>query len=703
MLQLFNHVNNCQSIKNNSEFKQLYIKNISDSYKNYSGILDYFSKITIYNIKLFIDSIQLKFDNNWNTQKILDYYDIYNDLARYLLDNYTFNIPSTFLFKYGQEQCYDNFKKVFDKDKYWGLLIAPTGWGKSFMHVLFIAYFWSKFPNKNVLLLSKRKDILADQINDFKDRFDLLKNNKYCGNFDIEFVNQVTKFNEKVINKQSTNKKLIIVNTDKLIFRNNNDPENNDINKERLDKINWNNIGFVIFDEVHWSGSDKIYEIMKYIKGKVNYCIGSSATPVRENYDNQQNIKNLFPPSFDNDNYEILYNLSYLDAWKNNVIVPIKHEYFIVSDFDEHTDGKRRFVFNKKGKSIIKNKLISYHKNNSLYGKIICYCDSRTSLVDWYNVFYKSSYFNKCQLFASFTFDDKIKNHIKKNKLSNSLTKENCQDNGEGIQDFKKCNNNAILFVVYRACEGFDDPKTDIICNLDYAQTRTAVMLFQKIGRAQRIYQGKQIGYYISPIPATENSKDEILDTLSKLLFDYFNSVLSKNNGDKTANTTEVKELIDSFININNCFNIDHTDICKRIEEIRIKSMNEITVSKAMKIIKKYKQDNDINEIESEEEYKKICDLVGGLPKDPKLQFGNNFPGWIEYLGIDKSKYYDDIDVVKKVINKIFIDNMHELYEYCDNSYYIYEFCINIDNKIPPFLIDFYNINSITEVTPKFK
>ena len=85
---------------------------------------------------------------------------------------------SEFNFWYGQKEAYKEFERILSLSTYWGLLIAPTGWGKSMMYYLFIGLFFRKFQ-KNVIFITKRKDILQSVVEEIKKKDRKIKKTKY--------------------------------------------------------------------------------------------------------------------------------------------------------------------------------------------------------------------------------------------------------------------------------------------------------------------------------------------------------------------------------------------------------------------------------------------------------------------------------------------------------------------------------------------
>src|SRR5438477_10437111 len=79
--------------------------------------------------------------NNNNTFSAL------NEINKYFIN--TLILPAVvphneFVFRYGQKEAYDKFNTMICENTYWGLMIAPTGWGKTMMHYLFMGSFFKK-------------------------------------------------------------------------------------------------------------------------------------------------------------------------------------------------------------------------------------------------------------------------------------------------------------------------------------------------------------------------------------------------------------------------------------------------------------------------------------------------------------------------------------------------------------------------------
>ena len=530
------------------------------------------------------------------------------------------------IFRFGQKEVFDNFTEKLNLPKYWGAVIAPTGWGKSFIHLILIGLYLSKYK-KNVMLLTKRKDVLIDQIDDTKRIKYLQDLNLFPKK--IKIVNQVNNFSIDKINKESEEPKLIIINVDKLIHRKykNTDSESEEKINKKYEKIDWNKIGFLIFDELHWVGATCISELIEHAKKYVDYGIGSSATPVRENEDNQKAIYNIFGK---NKELNILYEVSYEEAWENNIIVPVEHNYFPVNNFTKGKNKKCIYEFTNEGKIEIINNILKFKLH---YNKLIFYFQSRHSLLKWYK-FINTNYFKEYKLFMSFHLDKNIK--INYPELSDKEIE-------NGIVNFKKEDSYSILFVVNKATEGFDDKKVELVANLDYTKSQGIVQLIQKLGRSQRILEYKKKGYYVAPIPM--DTELDNMDYLYSILDNYLEAIKSKKTREFGNNKGSTQfDALTKYINFNNFKTITIEEIIKKIKQKRESRVNLRKEWKNICIkLKEVYGFNDRTHFYNEYKkiYKKDVELLD--IDNPYLKIIIETKSWYEWLNID-TRFYNNIE-----------------------------------------------------------
>jgi len=596
------------------------------------------------------------------------------------------------LTRYGQQEAFDKFKSVMLLDYYWGLLLAPTGWGKTLMHNIFFGEYF-KHNHKHAILLTKKKDLLNDINKSIKqDILNLYNSGFYSIIPYIEFCVD-NAFNPKQIN--SLNKPtIIIINIDKLISKNKKqfDP------LKKIKLIDWSKIGFIIFDEVHHIGSECVYTLMNYVKNtqQVKYCIGSSATPVRNNFDNQNNVRKLFnintdileKEELDKTDINILYEISYKEAWDNKIILPIKIELILLKNMTPIKDKSKiiGWTYNPQDKQIIKNKIITMLKK-SYKRKIIFYTGNRLSCLDWFEYLSCLDEFSQYSKYISFSvsgscYTDNLDTDYEDNenmpnketlqqKISNKIkelyiTKEELE---EGINNFKSETNNCFLFVVGRATEGYDDKPLDIVFNLDPVMDRSILLELQKMGRTTRLCDNKMTGYYVVPIIQTDN----YIDNISKFMGDWMNAIVQpicdKKKETRPHTINEYSEIYNKIFNIDGFAHIDHQQI---YDKVLLNLYTTITYKQAIKIIK-----HTIPKPNNKDEYNELCKRDIRLNTDPEKIF-NNF-NWLEYLSIDRIYY--DFDTCKSVINKLLKEHP-EIHKKL-RSETCKELC-KLDDKFPP-------------------
>ena len=652
------------------------------------------------NNNLSYDDIINQLNNDYVQCKNLKLYAMY-EISVYLLDLYfKYNKQTaTFKFRYGQKEAYDIFKQKLQLPTYWGLMIAPTGWGKSMMHYIFIGYFFQKF-NKNILLITKRKDILLGVIKEIKTSIKKLKENKMFPSVEIEICDTVSnKLNYKTINK-CLEYSIIIVNSDKLITR---DKDNNEFDPTTLNKIKWSNFGLVLFDESHWAGSKRTLQFMDYLKHKISFGIGSSATPVRRNLQNQENMQKLY-----GDGYDIMYELSYVDAWTNNVILkvdtimfPIFNEEYVGNNKNKNknkNDNKNNNcecdIKNSDKKTIVSK--ITKVLKQSYKKKLIIYFRSRMSLLNWYSYLKDNDYFDKLTYYVSFTYSGSVDSDTdsddeENTSLDHQVVKKiseldiDFDDIDNGIDNFKMKESNAILFVVNRANEGFDDKLVDICVNLDFSKNRSMLLTLQKMGRAQRVCEGKKKGYYICPV--ISSNKEEFQNMIAQSLHDYIKATSDnsiKYDKYKSIPAELMREIIENF-KIEGIDNYTHDDIMKRIRQLE-KEKN-MTLQQFVENLKTYK-------ITSHESYCKVWrkdevfkDL--GMP-----QFYNSIEGFCWEL-VNDDGYYGS-DQIEAVLKKIYRKHKNHLNK-LEYNHKKLNYINTLDKKIPcefPWL--YYNLNKNT-------
>ena len=476
------------------------------------------------------------------------------------------------------------------------LIISPTGTGKTVVFSIIIYDFLKK--GKDIILITKKKELLDQMQDRITNYFNMFVENNLVSKLKYTIVNCLKSCSTDKLNQTSKISQIYIVNWDKLTSS----------DKTNIKEVKWDKFSLIIIDESHWVGAPEINNVMKYIKDntKVNY-IGFSATPIRCNYKNQYNTKEIFG-NIEEDSYNIICEYSYYQALKNKDICPIKYCPINInlSDLEDgddkigdkeaceeicdenNEDNKKKSckILSKKAFIKVWDKIKEniINKNTSYFKKGIFWFRSRKEMLEFY-IFMKD-HITDFQLIPTMSITDNEINNEK--NIMNKLIKESKltkTDFDGALNEFTKLNNNAILLSVMRATEGFDDDKLEFGIRMYYSNTIDPLNESQKMGRFNRWHENnynglKKMGYYGS-LEICDN-KIELRNSLiqrfkSWIAFarsynkgSYSNSkenIIMKDNEVKVK--SEMKEIMENYIDIEilEMYEIDiEKDIIKAIE-----------------------------------------------------------------------------------------------------------------------------------------
>jgi len=582
-----------------------------------------------------------------------------------------------------------------------GIIMKPTGTGKTIEAIACIGKFMEKYPLLSILWITERIDVLKSQF-DNSDKIDMCIEMGLIG--DYSKYNFVTWYKDKS-NIEDLNKLLdkdkptiLITNTASLLWG------------EKYKNITKDKFGKIVVDECHWMGAQQRYHFLKYTKQEwtnLKILLGFSATPIRPEKENIARVKEIFG---DGQNVFFISTMTFLEAVHEKLILPPDF-YWIETKLDKEIS----YSDFKKNVNIDKYNQILEHINvllgKSVTQKGLFWSQTTNNADNWKKIF-EEAVQNKT-LYPNIS---KFKFFITHSNMKNNADNDDNDDDTitkSELDQFMIYEGPAVLIAVEQAKEGFDDERIDIVGNLEPVKERSVIKAQQQTGRPIRTsskYKLKKKAIVFDCF-CFDNEEDKIKKIISMLAY---NTLLLKNvemldekydannaydqvakmikqNPDGTI-TLKVNEGIEIPFNIlsSELKQLEWNNIPEKIKEELQKQLYQggITCKKAIEIIKKYN-------IETEQQYQKICENDSRLPKNPFNTYPD-FPGWTTYLSVDRSKYYNNYNDCKKSISEI-IKNDQSIKS--NNVTKIYELCKEIDNKLPPNPCDFYKDYGITDIS----
>ena len=497
-----------------------------------------------------------------------------------------------------------------------GIIIAPTGCGKSFM-MIYVSLMYIKEYKNDVLIMTKKKEI-------FDGFSEKIQNMMVQLNVKVDIFDCINKkYKKNIFSNKTDINRIILINSDKFIMSN---------EFGYYEDIDYGKIKLCIQDECHWSGGNKLFKFLKFIKTKVNKLVGFSATPTRVNENNRIQTFTIFG---NGKKPNVVYERDYLTAIKNKDILKIGFDRLIVemSDIEEITHkGKKYYVLTENGMK----QLFDYLKNyKSFKHKGIIWFKNIKNAIKFYN--YTKTKTSKYKFHITFSNTKNLKNDLSSDS--------NIEYNRDEIEKFKNDKEYSILLAVFRATEGFDDPTVDFAVRAYFGFNIDPVLELQRMGRVMRTFSGKIDCTYITMEVNTETCDEDTCDRMVNVLklIKHQHNKHVKNNKDKTT----LQELLNMFT---------FRDSRKTSSDVFMKKLVETYLknnkSKSKKEFKRY-----INKLNSITD-KYICTVreISKLMSDMgyKFKLPNNvvrFSLGDELFEKFKSKYYD-VETVKKIINK---------------------------------------------------
>jgi len=552
------------------------------------------------------------------------------------------NLQSNIMLRDWQKACFDELMNFVDDENDSGVIIAPTGSGKSYLIVFFVLHYIMKYK-KNVMIITKRKEIF--DVTFEKKVHDMIKSLDM--DIDLKVYDCIhARYKKTIFSNKSKYNKIFLLNSDKFISSD----EFSDYGK-----IKFENLGLCIQDECHWSGGEKIYDFLDFIKTKINKIIGFSATPIRPQILNMKRTLDIFG---DEEKLNIIYQRGYFDAYLDGDILLPKFKIFqltkddaikedIVESDSEQINEKRNFWgLNRSGMKKLMKLLNTEIIIKSVYKKVIIWFKTIKNLLTFYEYVCekKQNYKNLIDIIFYPTFSTSKNAKDQMDELD--LMKEDVDQN---IFTFKNKRNNAILLAVNRATEGFDDKYVDIAMRVYVAETIEQLSEHQRNGRVMRICPNKTACYYYT---AEFIDSDEFKEKLKCQYGDWikFISEHCTQTRDKKDNRKVNKRLIEivnhSFELVGKEYEINLRDILSEaFRSNKTKKMNKMKEYIAIKEhLKEYK-------LKHKDDYNEVAEMDDFLPTEPEEYFGSYWRNWYDYLSIDTREFIQDKDEwIKKVV-----------------------------------------------------
>ncbi len=456
-----------------------------------------------------------------------------------------------------QKDLVTQWDQFIDSNEKAGLIIAPTGCGKSFMMNYLSIFHWICKTNNDVIIMTKRKEILDLDFIAHGNHMISLSGKK------IKIVNLIDSGDYEDFVKSSLDTNYIyIINTDKFIMS----PK-----FSGFKKYSWGNIKLLIMDECHWAGADKLSEFLLWAKTNIlDKIVGFSATPVRYHLTNQTNSKKIYSSNANPNEYNVIYSRSYIDSINEKDRTETKWLLIPVTTSDLNTVTYKNSE--PEGDTNTESKIIVEHVLNTSGFK---------KFTSWLNVFIVNSnnkkgilwFPNTANLKAYWKFvcaEKSQYSNINQIEFFPTYSKKDDLDVSANLVNFKKKKTHGILLAVFRATEGFDDITIDFGFNLFITNNVNPLLDQQKEGRVSRCFPGKSVGYFGFLYNQAEQDYAEVL---VKRLGNWINYIKSFENENEIANKTKkpkpsnytTNQYIDLILDSANIKCIDYTSIKNKI------------------------------------------------------------------------------------------------------------------------------------------
>lgn len=330
-----------------------------------------------------------------------------------------------------QKEVLPQIKKYRDLGWNKGLVIMPTGTGKTYLTAMDAYNYYIENPNSKFLFIAHRIDLLSQSRNAFENIWTDLNSGLLTGEV-----------------KENINNCTILFASKDSLYR---DATLNQFNKTYFD--------YIIVDEVHHGEAETYKKILNYFEPK--FLLGITATPERTD---KKDILRLF-------DYQKICEYDINDAIDKGFLVG--YEYHGLKDNVDYTNI--RYNGNKYNEKDLEKHLIIEKRNQEIYNKYIELCNGDKAIGFCVSIKHAES-----------TADFFNKRGISAVAITSASNKE--QIKSDLIKAFKD-NKYSIAFVVDIFNEGIDIPNVRALLFLRPTESKT--IFLQQLGRGLRLSSNK--------------------------------------------------------------------------------------------------------------------------------------------------------------------------------------------------------------------
>ena len=276
------------------------------------------------------------------------------------------------------------------------------------------------------------------------------------------------------------------------------------------------------------------------------------------------------------------------------------------------------------------------------------------------------------------------------------------KENEKILKSFTK-SSTAIISCVYCLGEGWDFPK---LSGVVFSENMTSnIRIIQSALRASRKNKDEpnKISKILLPVLnlSIEDHDDPDMKKVREVIYQLGieDSTIEQNIKVYNIISTTLSKPDDpsgTKIIVDCAESIEYSD--KLSADLRLSTLHrcaiDISYNKACNLL-------STKNLKSKQEYYDLCDTDIRFSKDPSIRFGKKFVGWIDYLSIDTSHYYD-FDTCKEKINQYLKENPDcKKYVHTKPSYVYNKISFN-DNMCISYdlVLEYFKIKCLNDMFP---